>query len=276
MDTKTQLIELQKISLDIFKVFISICEKYNLKYYLIGGTLLGAVRHKGFIPWDDDIDVGMPREDYEKFSKIAQENLLDNLFWQTHITDPASPFSFGKIRNSDTTFIELPIKNFKMNHGIYIDVFPLDNYPSDPKKQKKFIKKKKFYLSMISTNYYVEKRSFSEKIKTLVKKAMLLFTSQKRIMQKKEKLYKSQTDTLLLANNNGYWGQKEIVPADWYGEGVELEFEGLKVKVPDKYDLWLTQVYGDYMQLPPVEKRVSHHGTDVIDTRKSYKEYLKF
>ena len=98
--------------------------------------------------------------------------------------------------------------------------------------------------------------------------------SHNRIMQKKEKLYKSQKSTSLLANNNGYWGEKEIVPAEWYGEGVELEFEGLKVTAPSKYELWLTQVYGDYMQLPPEEKRVSHHGTDIIDTKKSYKEYV--
>ena len=122
-----QLNELKKSELEIFKSFLTVCEKLNVKYYLVEGTLLGAVRHKGFIPWDDDIDVGMLREDYELFIEKATEFLPENLFLQTYITDTEYSHGFAKIRNSQTTFIESNVRDCKINHGIYIDIFPLDN-----------------------------------------------------------------------------------------------------------------------------------------------------
>lgn len=267
--------KLKEIEIEIFKSFIQICEANNLRYYLLGGTLLGAVRHQGFIPWDDDIDVGMPRQDYEIFLKIAQENLPKHLFVQTHSTDKENPLCYCKIRNSNTTFLESSCKNFKMNHGIFIDVFPLDNYPCDKKSQKKFIRKKKFYNRMLESKYITQNKSFSSKIKGFVLKCVAKFVSLEKIIQKRDAMYISQTNESIWANNGGAWGVKEICPASWYGEGVDLVFEGIKVKVPEKYELWLTQVYGDYMKLPPEEKRVTHHYTEVIDTEKSYTEYIK-
>lgn len=268
--------KLKKIEIAIFKEFISICKKYNFKYYLLGGTLLGAVRHKGFIPWDDDIDVGMPRDDYERFLAVAKNELPGELFLQTNKTDPQNPFCYCKIRNSNTTFIESPVRKLDMNHGIFIDVFPLDFYPSNPREQKKFQKKKRLYDAVTSSVWSVERTSFKQKLKGIAKKILVLFFPVKRAIKKREKMYTSQDDKALLANNGGAWGVKEIVPADWYGQGTELEFEGMKVMAPEKYDLWLTQVYGDYIQLPPAEKRVSHHETEIIDADKSYKEYLSF
>ncbi len=265
--------KLQEHSLKMFKVFIEVCEKLNLKYYVLGGTILGAVRHKGFIPWDDDIDVGMPREDYEIFISKAQEFLPKNYFVQTFKTDPEWPANFAKIRNSDTTFIESSVKNRKINHGIYIDVFPLDRHEDNKFKLKIFNFKNKFYQATIARCFYIPKQKRNWKWYFI--RILTFFVPVKTALKKREKLLKSNKGTKYLANYCGAWGVKEIVPSDWYGKGAELEFEGIKIIAPANYDAWLAQVYGDYMQLPPVEKRVTHHFNEVIDLEKSYKEYIK-
>ena len=265
--------KLKQAEVRILKVFIQVCETLNLKYYVLGGTMLGAVRHKGFIPWDDDIDVGMPREDYEIFLQKAQEFLPENYFVQTFETDPEWPANFAKIRNSDTTFIETSVKNRKINHGIYIDVFPLDWHEEDKLRLKVFNLKNTIYRAAISKSFYFPKSK--RKFKWYAVRILTMFISVKTALKKREKLLKSNKGRTLLANYCGAWGEKEIVPHTWYGEGVDLEFEGVKVKVPIEYDKWLTQVYGDYMKLPPEEKRVAHHFTETVDLDKSYKEYVK-
>ena len=151
--SQEQLQKMQEVELDLFKAFIEVCEKLQLKYYLLGGTLLGAVRHKGFIPWDDDIDVGMPRKDYEIFIQKAQDLLPEHYFVQNCYTDGKLPMAFCKIRNSNTTFIETSVKDFKINHGIFIDIFPLDYYPQDKKKKKQFYKKKLWWDRIIRKKF---------------------------------------------------------------------------------------------------------------------------
>ena len=149
-------LELKKIELEMFKYYLAICEKHDLKYFLIGGTLLGAVRHKGFIPWDDDIDIGMPRPDYEKFLLVAQKELPEHIFLQTHNTDIEYPNCFAKLRNSDTTFIETSCKKLKINHGIYIDIFPLDGCCISPYwKYRLFSFKQRLYNSKISGSFLI-------------------------------------------------------------------------------------------------------------------------
>ncbi len=273
--SQEQLQKMQEVELDLFKAFIEVCEKLRLKYYLLGGTLLGAVRHKGFIPWDDDIDIGMPRKDYEIFIQKAQDLLPEHYFVQTLYSEPKIPYNFCKVRNSNTTFIESSIKKLNINHGVYIDVFPLDGYPNDKKEQKKFKRKQLFYKIWINKIFTCKDDSFIKRALRLGLKVITFFMPVKVAVKKREKLYKSYAETDMIANYCGAWKEKEIVPKDWYGEGVQLEFEGLKVNAPAQYDKWLTQVYGDYMQLPPEEKRVGHHYTEVIDLERSYLHYIK-
>ncbi len=264
--------DLQKLGLDLFKAVIEVCEKLQLKYYLLGGTLLGAVRHKGFIPWDDDIDVGMPRKDYEIFIQKAQGLLPEHYFVQNCYTEGKFSMAFCKIRNSNTTFIETSVKDFKINHGIFIDIFPLDYYPQDRKKKKQFYKKKLWWDRIIRKKF-TWKYTIKAKIKNMLLRLLTFPIAPNKAAKKLDKLFKEVSSSDMIANYCGAWGEKEIVPKDWYGEGVQLEFEGLKVNAPAQYDKWLTQVYGDYMQLPPEEKRVSHHYTEVIDLEKSYSCY---
>lgn len=135
--------DLQKVEFDIFLEFDFVCRKLNLNYFLVSGTALGAVRHGGIIPWDDDLDVAMFRDDYNKFMELAPRMLPNKLFLQNYKTDKNYPFVFAKLRNKQTAFIETALRNFDMNHGIYIDIFPLDGYPEKKCEQKKTGKKEK-------------------------------------------------------------------------------------------------------------------------------------
>ncbi len=270
---KGELRKLQQIELQTFKVFIDVCEKLNIKYYLIAGTLLGAVRHKGFIPWDDDIDVGIMRDDYERFLIEAPKLLPDHLFLQTYKSDNGYPQIFAKIRNNNTAFIETSVQKNKMNHGIFIDIFPLDY--CDLKKRKSFsFKIKEKFLAIRSTSLFSNmKLSLKAKIARII--SCVICPSLKQSLSKREDLYRSMQNCNHIINFSGVYGEREIMPKEWYGDGEKLNFEGLEVTVPKFYEKWLSQVYGNYMQFPPVEKRVTHHDTIIIDTEKSYLDYME-
>lgn len=265
--TTTQLDGLKKVELNILKAFIDICTRLNLRYYVLGGTMLGAVRHQGFIPWDDDIDVGMPRQDYEILLDKGQALLPDGLFLQTHVTDPDYPANFAKIRDSRTTFVEASLKNCAIDHGIYIDVFPLDFYPDNGIQA---FERKKLLLSLRLTDAF-STTGMKAKTKLVRCVSRVLYPSIKGAVKKREELFRSVTQGEKIANHCGAWGKKEIVPAHWYGQGTDLTFEGLTVKAPDDYHSWLTQVYGDYMQLPPEDKRIPHHYVEAFDLNNPYR-----
>lgn len=269
--TKEQTRAMQQVELEILKVFAQICKELDLKYYVIAGTLLGAVRHQGFIPWDDDIDVGMPRADYERFLQEAPKHLPEHLFLQTYKTDPGYLHVFAKIRNSNTAFIETGIAHQKMNHGMFLDIFPLDNYSL--KMDSGWVKLRRTLIDLrLSYGYRAD--GHSRKIRLLRPVSKLFYPTLQKAKEAKEKLYSSVEYTGMTVNCSGIYGQREIMPADWYGQGTELEFEGVKVMAPAQYHQYLSQMYGNYMQMPPVEKQVSHHLANVIDAEKSYLEYI--
>lgn len=271
--SKVDTEKLKTIELDLLKEFIATCSKLNLRYFVIGGTLLGAVRHKGFIPWDDDIDVAMPRKDYEIWVEKAQD-LIDKkkFFVQTFVTDPQYPNNFAKLRNNNTTFVESSLRRLTINHGVYIDIFPLDYYP----KRSSLFKIRQFLLSSKITQVYDTDSINYSRVKSVIRKiaSIFVFGSPFDAVKKRENLYKSVENGTLLANHCGAWGIKEIVPVEWYGKGKTLKFEGVDVCAPEKYKSWLHRVYGNYMELPPIEKRVTHHYTEIIDLNKSYNEYM--
>ncbi len=269
--TADQLERIQALEFDALKQFLSVCEKLNLKYYLLGGTLLGAVRHGGFIPWDDDIDVGMPRKDYEIFVREGQSYLPPPYFIQHQTTDPEFVSGFIKIRNSNTTFIETSVVGLNINHGVFIDIFPLDFYPETGVA---CFKLKQAVLNLRVTCVYKKlKASLRTKILRVI--SCLLCPSVYRAVVKRDAMFRQVKEGKWMANHYGAWGEKEIVPAEWFGEGRFLSFGGISCRVPDEYEKWLTQVYGDYMQLPPPEKRITHHYTEMIDFDQPYTKYIK-
>ncbi len=267
-----QLKRLKQCERDLLEAFVNICNKHKIKYFLQGGTLLGAVRHGGFIPWDDDVDVSLPRGEYEKFIAVAAAELPDYYFLQTADTDPEYPNNFAKIRDSRTTFIETSAANLNINHGVYIDIFPLDYYP-DENKAKVFEIKKKLLTWRINTAFYLPDMSLKSKIATLISR--IIYPSRRKAIKKREKLFSSVRESKRLVNNSGAWLEKEIIPAEWCDETTELTFEGIKVTASSRYDEWLSFVYGDYMTLPPESQRVGHHFTDIVDFDKPYTDYIK-
>lgn len=276
---ETQLEKLKKIELNMFKEVINICEEHKLMYYVLGGTALGTVRHGGFIPWDDDIDVGMPRKDYECFLKIAQKKLPSYYFLQSPGTEKEHMLGFSKIRDSRTTFVETSVCNRNINHGVYIDIFPLDYYPEKKISQRVLEYRSTPYTIWISQFFYGHNFHNRGRIKKILF-AILDYCMKIRCknvhvaLLKRDNLYKNTKDSSMIANYYGAWGKKEITPISWFDEGVMLEFEGLKVRVPKEYDKYLSQMYGNYMQFPPIEKRVSHHFTEIIDLDRSYSDYV--
>lgn len=279
MVVSAELMErLKSCELEMLKVFIKICDQLNLKYYLVEGTLLGAVRHKGFIPWDDDIDVGMPRDDYDRFLKEAQQYFPSHYFIQSIQSEPEYHTNFAKIRDNRTTFIESSVKNQKINHGVYIDIFPID-YAFEDKKQRKILKAREIICTRrISQVFSVPQRKrrfyrqFISRVFAIYAKCK--YPEMRQAVLAREKLYTELKSSKLVTNYGSAWGDKEIMPVEWYGEGVFLEFEGLSVRVPTEYDKWLSQVYGNYMQFPSPEKRVPHHYAEVIDPDRPYTEYI--
>lgn len=271
--------EYQSESLELLKVFIALCEKLELKYYLACGSVLGAVKYKGFIPWDDDIDVCLPREDYEIFVCEAPKYLPENLFLQNYKTDPEFPSLTSKIRNSDTTWIEEGVAHLNINHGIYLDVFPLDGYPKAKEEQAAFEKRKMHFerIRAISYKQKLNLKAVRTNIVLLCNKLFGMYSSPAENMAKYEAFVSSYpTKTSNIWCNHGNWqGVLEYADKSQYGEGIEATFEGVKVIIPENYDEYLTQKYGDWRSDPPPENQKTHHSVRIADTKKSYKEYLK-
>lgn len=271
--TPEQTAELQRTELEIFRIFVEVCKRLNIKYYLVAGTLLGAVRHQGFIPWDDDIDVGIMREDYDRFMKEAVPLLPDHIFLQIYSTDLEYPHVFAKLRDTNTAFIECTVRDNKMNHGVFIDIFPLDSCDLKVRNSVAFRLKEKIYLMRASSLMKNYKPDFRRRL--IRQCCKLICPDAHRALYKLEKLYRSMPAGKYLVNFSGIYGAREIMPTGWYGDGVFVRFEGMDVVAPKEFDKWLSQVYGDYMKLPPEEKRVTHHLTEVIDVGSSYRNYLK-
>lgn len=270
MNTDAVILEkLKKIELDILRQFIEICEKLNLKWFILYGSCLGAVRHHGFIPWDDDIDVGLMRDDYELFLEKAPLLLPENYFLQNAETDPDYSMNYAKIRCSDTTFIEKTVKDFNINHGIYIDIFPITEY----QPSKIFDIKAKFYSICISQAYNFEDNGSLPR--KAIKGVLRSFIKDYHVARdKKEQLFRNaeKKGTGIVST---FCGNCENMPKEIFDTVEKMPFENLEVNVPGKWDEYLTLLYGDYMTLPPEEKRVTHHYTEIIDPEKSYKEYIK-
>lgn len=268
--------ELQQHELQLLKVFVDLCNKYKLRYFLVCGSALGAVKYKGFIPWDDDIDVGMPRTDYELFLEKAQKDLPENLFLQNYRTDKYFPHVFTKLRDSNTTMIENNMAHLNMNHGIYIDIFPIDGAPNSKRK----IEKMKFKKKILAWFHYCALNN-NERFMVVCRNSVLrLFGFHKKTYKALNYLDKMisvyDTENSEIWCNHGNWqGDLEYAPKWHYGNGVEAEFEGIKVIIPEHYDEYLTQKYGDWRSDPPINKQKSHHSILVLDTKKSYKEYQK-
>ena len=266
--TDQDLRKLQLVMLEMLKVFNNFCIKHKLKYSLYGGTLIGAVRHHGFIPWDDDLDVCMEREDYEHFIQLWKSESIKGFFLQNKETDENFTQTFTKIRKNGTTFLQFESERGKMHTGIFIDIFPHDRIP----QQYLFRKIYQFYavIYQLFTREFVPPKS-NLCIKFL-SKILLMFTSHKfrmnfrKILEKKLKKY-NKDKNLEVASTSCLFGIIHPYPSSfWRGQCVAMKFEDEEFLCAPGWHEALRHEFGDYMKLPPEESRQWKHHPIVLDT----------
>lgn len=268
------LTDLQKKEFELLKQFIQICEQLQLRYFLVCGSALGAVKYQGFIPWDDDIDVALFREDYEIFLHEAPNLLPSSIFLQNTYTDPNVPFIYSKLRDSNTTFVEKPCAELTMNHGIYIDIFPLDGYPSKRFERAVLELRKKYYTYLMYTVLDIPRRPYAKLLN-----ALLCFFGKNHHISEVVRKYSEMVSQYLVSSSNlicnhGNWqGQKEYAEKEQYADGIDWIFEGLRVRIPQQYDAYLTQKYGDWKSDLPETQKVGHHSFLICDTNRPYITY---
>ena len=268
----TLLKELQGYEADALKQFIALCEKHHLRYYVIGGTLLGAVRHGGFIPWDDDIDVAMPRADYDAFLEIAAEELPMPYIIEFPKKDPDFKSYFAKIRRTDITVYEELLENETSSRiGYLIDVIPIDGTPNNPFAKKIYYAKVLWYRFLCGTaNVYTgirTNRPKSEQLLLRIVRALKLYQwiDVQNVYEKMDRLFHKQDCKTAkeIGTLMGAYKLREIVPREYFGDDYEKasvwQFEDMLVKGPELWDEYLTHMYGEYKIPPKKENQVLHY-----------------
>ena len=261
-----QLIEVDKI-----------CKRNNIKYFLAGGTLLGAVRHGGFIPWDDDVDIMMTRENYDRFTELVQAKLPKNSFYQTPETDKNSHYLFSKIRLNDTLLVtEFGIRFPDMHNGIFLDVVVQDKTARTLRAQKRHIFITHQLRKMAINKWKGCLMPQGSKSKHNIYKKLRDILADKLSFKTLEKLrYKVMTHyygkkTGWLYDGAGRNIENGAFPEQWLRESIDMKFEGHLFPVPKEYDAYLTYLYGDYKRLPLMSNREVSHDMEIIDLGKYY------
>ena len=262
--TEEQIKKIQEIELQNLKVLDDVCKKLNIEYFLYGGTLIGAVRHKGFVPWDDDLDIAMDRKDYMRFVREAHAILPDNYYLQTPYTDKKTPYLYSKLRLKGTTCIEFIHHRLDIEQGIYIDIYPIDNVTDDDgeymKEYSEYQKLARCYVLRQCKYPSVEGKSLKRRIKNVLR--YVLSTVVKIVPQS---YFVNKADKIMTKHNGEKTGRKGNLfypePTNVFYDMFPLEdgiFEGVKVKLPGNWDRHLTSRYDDYMEFPPEEERIGH------------------
>ena len=277
--TGTELTEWKQIITDVLREFHNICHRHQLTYYAIGGTAIGAVRHHGIIPWDDDIDVGMPRPDYERFIEICRSSDLGNYELVSADTHPDYYLPFTKFCNKNTTLVERA--DVPCVIGLFIDVFPLDSTSDDRAETQKLIHRYRKLMNRceaICTHStftdYLSLLTIPHEWGRFVYKTLGFFFRRpmKRYFLRKMRemsLRYPYGTTSHLINYGGAYGVRELFDSSIIeGKPMSMPFEDITIDMMAGYDKYLRGVYGDYMQLPPEEKRVGHHLKAFYDLHK--------
>ena len=267
-----------EVQLDLLKQFIRVCQKHHLRFYPCGGTLLGCIRHEGFIPWDDDIDIDMPREDFDKLSSLAASEFKAPVFFQTAESDPGYFSGHAKLRNSNTTEIIPEDLFFDYDKGIFIDIFPLDHIPdrsfhADWYCMKIFILRNLIILGSPAYYAYPHKRIvrlFHPVCEILYRTVTL--KRHNRIYEKLCRKYSSHKKAKRIAPVSAFPLRKAVRWEPELFEGFEYKrFESVSLPVPASYNTILHRQFGDY-RVPRKEK--SQHTTVFVSPFFSWRQYM--
>lgn len=273
--TPQEFRKMQLLQLDMLVELDRVCQKHNIKYVIFGGTLLGAVRHKGYIPWDDDADVAMLREEYERFKKVASELNPEICYFQDHTTDPYYRWGYGKLRRTGTTYVRVGQEHLKCKTGVFIDVFPMDDCPISTLGQMW----QDFYCFCLRKILWSEVAKMDATL-PWYKKVWFKFLSHispkwvfgrtAKMAAKSNNTSSNRVRTLLFPATGTLYVRNSLktrfsMPKKWFLETVPYSFENHPLQGSKDYEEELTYVYGDWRKLPPVEKRVVHAPVSAYD-----------
>ncbi len=266
MDDKL-LRQVQLVQLEILKEVKRVCDENNITYSLEGGTLLGAIRHKGFIPWDDDLDISMVRDEYERFLKIAPKVIDSKYIVQSWYSDQGYGLPFAKVRKRDTLYLEKATEKAVCNQGIFIDIFPYDEYPDSPEEQEKQRRVFTFYKILIRAKCHYTPWYESGMINW--KKYILYLPFRFMAMfQTKETMIKKYDENARKHNGEGHKRlyvqgistyEECVVDRELFKDEILIPFEDDEFMAPKEYDKLLSLMYGDYMTPPPKGQREDRH-----------------
>lgn len=266
------------VEIDLYLEFARICDKYGIKYQIFGGSLLGAVRHKGYIPWDDDLDVAMTRDEYRKFIEVAPKELSEPYFLQTALTDRKFFCSYARLRNSKTTGVIEWFADKDYNNGIYLDIYLLDghaeSYLQNLVQQKlRWIAEKLIMATACPKNAGAAARKLYALIRPVAKlipweRRVAFYDWTMTLYNKNPKVWNQ--------NTHGGYRYRYCIRAEHWNEMTRIPFEWFDVPAPKDFDGVLKGIYGDYMQLPPVETRGKwHEGLVKFDPELSYEDWFQ-
>lgn len=261
--------KLQLVQLEILKDFIEVCKKYDLDYIMLGGTGIGVVRHQGFIPWDDDIDVAMPRKDYDRFMEVYKKEIGDRYKVLTPLIDKNYTCNVTHFQKKGTKFVPYISKHLKCDLCIDIDIFPMDNMPDDSKQRSRQLKRTWVLNKLIflcgHPNPIIPWKGAKKKAAAFICAAVHYVLRFCHVSPKflykcliKECTRYNHLDTKYInafevtMSDRAYLSKEEMYPLK------EMLFEGIPVSMPNAYDTYLRRLFGDYMQMPPEDKRVNH------------------
>lgn len=280
MNVKT--LDIQKIELIILKEVINVCKKYKIEYFITGGTLLGAVRHQGFIPWDDDIDIGMTKENYIKFVQIARKELTSPFYLQTIEDSSAYSLPFAKVRMENTHVKEVFSENVDVGDGIWIDIYIYDRVKKRIAVNRGIglILRLFARINLIKNKYSpgnLSKKRSAKIINGIIQMcpisslhARLLFLNSLNVLFRE-----SHHKTDYFVERDNQFEGKFVFPVEDILPCREIEFEGIKVMAPYNPYNYLERAYGDYMRLPKEEDRIGHRSISIEISKAIYKEYIE-
>lgn len=264
---------LQSKLLEILKWFHEFCVKNSLQYYVLGGTMLGAARHQGFIPWDDDIDVGLPRPDYERLKRLLADS--DGRYFLETPRSAAKEFCYVYCKLYDTTTTYIDNRRYQVKRGAFLDIFPLDGLGASKKDAKKNYKpiRRKYDFILTRTTRVRKGRKWYKNLAILFSKCIPSFLiDDKKLFNELDEMCASRDYYNYEWGGNliGAYGFHETMPRSIMGNPTLYRFEDIEVFGAEDFDGYLTRLYGEWRKLPPKEKQVTHHDCVEIDLNKSY------
>ena len=267
---------LQAKCLEMAEYFVQFCKENNLLCYLCGGGAIGTLRHKGFIPWDDDLDFFMPRKDYEKLAQLWPQKADSRYQLSKSNENYIDRNLFITIRDTQTTCIKPYQQDLDIPHGLALDVLPLDYYPTNGLSRKKQVIAALVY-SLFCAQTIPEKHGGimkwgSQALLALVPSKKLRYKIWKKAEVEMTKYTKEESDGITELCSGPYYMKKKY-PISSFDDALWLPFEETELPIPVGYDAYLKTAFGDYMTPPPVEKQVAHHDVVLIDLEKSYTHY---